>query len=120
MFLDGSSGHSLLYLDARLRDRVTYLEWEKLLMGPIKDTAGVEQGGPNSSDQYKLYNNEQGTVAQDSKFGVNIGPISVSCVLQADDSVLLSSDIHQLDHLLHLTLNYCKTLHLNVNKLLAS
>ena len=61
----------------------------------------------NSSDQYKLYNNEQFTTAQDSKFGVEIGPFTISCVGQADDSVLLSSDIHQLSHLLRLTMAYC-------------
>ena len=36
MYLDGTSGHSLLYLDARLENRKTYVEWEKVLMGPIQ------------------------------------------------------------------------------------
>ena len=76
-------------------------------MGPIHDQQGVEQGGPNSSEEYKIYNNEQLDTAQDSKFGVRIGPMTVSCVGQADDSVLLSHDIHQLGHLLHLTTQYC-------------
>ena len=108
MFLDGTSGQALLYLDARLENRVTFLEWEKILMGPVKDTSGVEQGGTYSSDQYKLYNNEQFTTAQESKFGVDIGPLSISCVGEADDSVLFSTDIHQLGHLLQLTMAYCK------------
>ena len=108
MYLDGTSGHALIYLDARLEHRVTFLEWEKILMGPVKDTMGVEQGGTNSSDQYKLYNNEQFTTAQESRFGVDIGPLSISCVGQADDSVLISTDIHQLGHLLQLTMLYCQ------------
>ena len=58
MYLDGTSGHNLLYLDARLKNRVTYVEWDKTIMGPIFDQQGVEQGGPNSSEEYKLYNNE--------------------------------------------------------------
>ena len=69
MYLSGTSGYGLLYLDARLEHRVTFLEWEKMLMGPVKDTMGVEQGGPNSSDQYKLYNNEQFATAQQSNWG---------------------------------------------------
>ena len=91
-----------------LENRKTYVEWEKVLMGPIKDTMGVEQGGTNSSDQYKLYNNEQFSTAQQSNFGIDIGPVSISFVGQADDSVLLSSDIHQLGHLLQLTMAYCR------------
>ena len=55
MFLDGTSGHSLLYLEERLKNRKTFVEWDKTIMGPILDQQGVEQGGPNSSDQYKLY-----------------------------------------------------------------
>ena len=58
MYLDGTTGHSLLFLDERLKNRVTYIEWNKTIMGPIKDQLGVEQGGPNSSEEYKIYNNE--------------------------------------------------------------
>ena len=78
------------------------------MMWPINDEQGVEQGNINSSDQYKIYNNEQFTVAQDSEFGVIIGPECVSSVGQADDSGLLSSDFNKLAHLLKLTLNYCQ------------
>ena len=106
MYLDEIGGHSLLYFDERLGNRVAFIEWEKTLMGPIHDQQGVEQGGPNSSEEYKIYNNEQLDTAQDSKFGVRIGTMTVSCVGQADDSVLLSHDIHQLGHLLHLTTQY--------------
>ena len=107
MYLDGTSGHDLLYLDARLEHRLTYLEWEKVLMGPVKDTRGVEQGGPNSRNQPKLYNNEQFTTSEQSRFGIEIGPFTVSSIGQAGDSVLISTDIHQLSHLLQLTLLYC-------------
>ena len=82
-------------------------DWDKTIMGPILDQRGDEQGGPNSSDQYKLYNNEQFRSAQDSLLGVNIGLFWISSIAQADDSVLLSSDIHQLSNLLQLTLQYC-------------
>ena len=72
MFLDGTGGHSLLFLDARLQNRKTIIEWESTLMGPINDQQGVEQGGINSSDEYKIYNNEQFNTAQNSKFGVSL------------------------------------------------
>ena len=75
---------------------------------------GVEQGGPNSSEQYKLYNNEQLSVAQLSHFGINIGSEVISSVGQADDSVLISSDFTKLAHLLKLTLNYCQKYHVIV------
>ena len=39
-------------------------------MGPIQDECGVEQGGINFSDFYKIYNNEQLNLAQESGFGV--------------------------------------------------
>ena len=41
-------------------------------MGPAEDVTGFEQGGVNSSDYYKIYNNEQLKVAQESKLGVDI------------------------------------------------
>ena len=67
----------------------------------------LSRGGPNSSEQYKLYNNEQFIVAQESEFGVSIGPHTISSIGQADDSALTSSNFHQLAFLLKLTTNYC-------------
>ena len=54
MYLDGTAGHSLLYLYERLANRVTFIEWEKTIKGRIHDQQGIEQGGPNSSEEYKL------------------------------------------------------------------
>ena len=36
---------TLLYLANRLSNRQTYLEYDSVIMGPIKDEAGVEAGG---------------------------------------------------------------------------
>ena len=107
MFLAGTKDHRLLYLDKRLENRKTYCEYNKQLMGPIHDTRGLEQGGFSSSDQYKLYNNEQGSLAHLSKLGVSIRNRVISCITLADDAVLLSNNIHHLDHLLFLTKQYC-------------
>ena len=43
MYLAGTSGHSLLYLDKRLECRETYVEWDKVIVGPIKDQQGIKQ-----------------------------------------------------------------------------
>ena len=76
-------------------------------MGPASDTTGFEQGGVNSSDFYKLYNNEQLREAQESGLGSSVGSHQVAAVGQADDSALCSNDIYQLQYLLNLTRNYC-------------
>ena len=111
MYLDGTADHALLYFDQRLANRRTIIEWDKELLSPIADEQGVEQGGIKSGDLYKIYNNEQLTQAQRSKLGINIGNIQVASAGQADDVVLLSSDIYCLSNLLSLTMSYCSKYH---------
>ena len=77
-------------------------------MGPIHDELGLEQGGPNSSEFYKLYNNEQLVTANNSGLGATVSGIAVASVGQADDTALVSHDIHQLQLLLNLSLNQNK------------
>ena len=84
-------------------------------MGPFKDQLGVEQGGPNGSEFYKIYNNEQLTVAQESGLGTTVSGganivsgIPVASVGQADDTCLLSNNLFQLQCLLDLSLRYCE------------
>ena len=76
-------------------------------MGPIMDIRGLEQGGIVSSDEYKLYNNEQANVAQSSNLGVPIGNETVSCISLADDALLLANTPVDLRNLLYLTSKYC-------------
>ena len=54
-------------------------------MGPAKDDTGFEQGGINSSDFYKLYNNNQLKTAHESELGVDID----SCIISAVDSCVI-------------------------------
>ena len=87
-------------------------------MGPIHDELGVEQGGVNSSDFYKILNNEQLSVPQETNFGVNFGgsdDIHVASIGQADDTVLISHDLVKLKFLLKLTLNYCQKYHVELS-----
>ena len=110
----GTSGQRLLYLDNRLKSRKTYVEWDKKVLGPISDERGFEQGGISSGDLYTIYNADQLSAAQDSGLGVNLGVAEVSSIGQADDVVLLSTDLSLLHHLLQLTLDYCSTHHVTL------
>ena len=73
-------------------------------MWPIHDQPGLEQGGPNSSELYKIYNNEQLVTAQESGFGASLSVyqaasgsgFQVASVGKADDTALVSNDIQQL------------------------
>ena len=57
-------------------------------MGQIGDMWGLEQGGRNSSEFYKVYNNNQLEMAESSKLGVPLAGNSsavVSAIGQSDD-----------------------------------
>ena len=98
---------AIKYIDNRLASRKTVYEWDGVKMGPARDITGFEQGGINSSDFYKLYNNEQITAAQTSKLGVDVGSSVISAVAQADDVLLVANDLFDLRLLVKLTENYC-------------
>ena len=113
LYLDTEKDQRIRYWDLRLSNRKTYCQWENQLMGPIYDECGVEQGGPNSSEFYKIYNNEQIISAQDSGFGASIENVPVAAIGLADDTALVSHDASELQHLLQLSLNYCKNIKLS-------
>ena len=98
---------TILLIDSRLASRTTVYEWEGEMMGPARDITGFEQGGVNSSDYYKLYNNEQLKSAQSSKLGVDIGSNVISAIGQADDVILVAPSLYHLQLLVSLTEQYC-------------
>ena len=109
LYFAGMNGNSLLFMNNRLSNRITYCDWDKELMGPIKDEHGMEQGGCNSSEGYKLYNNDLLKTAQASRQGVEMGKEqNISAVGQADDVGLLANSIFCLFNILHLVLDYCR------------
>ena len=117
LFHYGIQDHGLLLIDQRLKNRKTICEWDKQWMGPIKDSWGLEQGGKNSSEFYKVYNNDQLEVAQSSQLGVELGgstPLVVSAIGQADDVALVSNEIFALQALLQLSLQYCQHHHVTL------
>ena len=78
------------------------------MMGPALDDTGFEQGGINSSDFYKLYNNSQLKAAQETEIGVDIDSCVISAIGQADDVILAANDLYDLQLLVRLTENYCE------------
>ena len=113
-YLAGTRDHGLLYLLNRLSNRRTFPEWDKVLMGPIMDLLGLEQGNVNSDRIYKLCNNNQLNTAQYSRLGVNCEDEVISAIGQADDTVLLSDCIFKLLGLVHLTEEYCAAYHVEL------
>ena len=43
MFTAGMDGNTIVYMNQRLINRLTFLEWDKNLMGPIMDEHGLER-----------------------------------------------------------------------------
>jgi hypothetical protein len=108
LYFCGTTGKELLYINNRLENRKTFAEWDKKLMGPISDQVGVEQGGVNSGDFYKIYARSQLQMAQDSSLGVKLSrDLIISAIGQADDTALVSNNLHSLRNLLQLSLHYC-------------
>ena len=99
---------AIFLINKRLANRHTVYEWDGEVMGPAKDQTGFEQGGINSSDYYKLYNNEQLKSAQESSLGVDIGSGVIAAVGQADDVILLAPSPYRLQLLVMLTEEYCQ------------
>ena len=118
LFKAGVEGDALKFINNRLSNRLTVYEWNSELLGPSEDITGFEQGGINSSDYYKLYNNDQLKAAQASHLGVHMGishddptepkKLIVSAIGQADDVVLVSNDLGRLGLLAYLSEEYCR------------
>ena len=118
LYSAGMDGCSTIFVNNRLISRHTYLDWDKNLMGPIEDQLGLEQGGSNSSEYYKMYSNENLTSAQRSEQGIDLGNSQVisadlgnsqviSAVGLADDTALTANRLSSLANILFLVKNYC-------------
>ena len=107
LFMSGLTGSALLLINNRLENRSTVYQWDGHMLGPARDSTGFEQGGINSGDFYKLYNNEQLKNAQASCLGVDIGSSTVSAIGQADDVILAANSLDNLRLLARLTEVYC-------------
>ena len=92
-------------------------------MDPIHDHRRVEQGWPNSSEFYKIHNNEQVTTAQLSGLGGQVETENVASVAKDNNDALLTKDFLKIQHLFQLSINYCEKYQVELsivkNKLLA-
>ena len=92
-FLAGTQGQDLLYIAARLSSRLSFIEFNKELMGPIPDKRGVEQGGTSSMDLFQLVNNGAIIAGHHSGLGTNLPGAPTSTIGAADDIALVSSSL---------------------------
>ena len=63
---------------------------------------------------YKIFGKEQLTLAQMSRLGLMLGNLTISSIGQADDTALISNDIHKLFYLLELTKIFCSKYHVEL------
>ena len=109
LYQAGMDGISTILVNNRLTNRQTYLDWNRTLMGPIRDELGLEQGGSNLSEFYKIYSNENLVSAQESLQGIDLGSSQViSAIGLADDTVLAANKLSNLYNILYLVQTYCK------------
>ena len=115
LYKAGMDGNTINLINNRLKNRLTYIDWDKNIMGPIRDEHGVEQGGINSSDYYKIYSNENLTNAQKSLQGIHLGnSLVISEIGLADDTVACANKLTNLYNILHLVTDYCEKYSVNL------
>ena len=108
LYHTGTTGEELLLINNRLENRKTVVEWDGTMMGPIHDQGGLEQGGVNSGDFYKIFGKNQLQLSQDSHLGVRLARnLVISALAQADDTLHSSNNIHRLQNLVQLTVHFC-------------
>ena len=114
-YLNGEPDSLLCHINNRISSRQTVLDWASTLMGPMNDELGLEQGGVNSSDFYKIFGKEQLQLSQRSHLGIKMKNVTVSAVGMADDTILISNNIYALYYLLNLTLHFCLKHHVDLS-----
>ena len=95
----------VLYLANRLSSRSTYLSVQGVVLGPIFDDRGVEQGGIPSSRLFQLVTDTELDVLNNMGLGVKIGGISLAALGLADDEVLLAQSIEDAQTLINAALS---------------
>ena len=58
-YLANTRDQGLVLINNRLKNRITFCEYDKVILGPIHDSLGVEQGGKNLDRFFKLCGNSQ-------------------------------------------------------------
>ena len=109
LYLSGMDGQSIVLINHRLTNRLSFIDWNRTILGPIRDEQGLEQGGPNSSEYYKIYSNENLNTAQKSSQGIKLSKSQViSAIGLADDTVITANKLSKLANILFITNKYCE------------
>ena len=66
-------------------------------MGHIVEECGLEQGGVNLSDFFKIFGTEEPTSAHDSSLGVYLRSLKIGLIGKADITALLSNCLYKLN-----------------------
>ena len=85
---------------------LSFVDNSNIILGPIEDQVGVEQGGVTSSELFLLQGSKEGITMQKSGFGIDLGGVSVAAISQADDTCLLSYTVDGLQSLATIAYNH--------------
>ena len=89
---DSLPAQSILYIAKRLSSRLTYLNFNNVIMGPIHDERGVEQGGVWSSALFQLTTNKETITLNQTNYRVNIHGESIASLTLANDKSICTDD----------------------------
>ena len=104
----GETGDLLNYSKNTYQNTVSHLKQDGKLSRQFREFKGSRQGHKKASGHFKSYINPCITTANSSELGFWIGPICVSCVCVADDTLVLSDDARKLQGLINIVGHYGK------------
>jgi hypothetical protein len=91
------------------------IRYETELSGPIRTTIGVKQGGPLSPKLFSLYTDDLLRELKASNSTCTINNIGTGVIAYADDTVILSPNVKELQRALNIVENYCQTHEIQIN-----
>ena len=83
-----------------------------LVMGPVKDCCGVEQGGIASNHLFQLVTDPELDALNSLGLGMEVGPVSLSVMGQADDEACVSPSLSSAQSLVDAAVGLATSLNL--------
>ena len=102
LFHMGVHGHLWILLRNLYRNISLQVKWDNELSECFSLEQGTMQGAKLSTTLYKIYHNSLLDVIEHSNLGANIGQIRVPAPTCADDTALLATNQHELQHMLNI------------------
>ena len=103
LYLHGITGNDWLLVRDMYSDMTTSVKCESQLSAPFVKRQGVRQGGVLWMSHNKRYNNQHLTVLEDRYTGMVIGSICVPHITVADDMVLITSSVDEMQGIVEAT-----------------